>query len=131
MGFSVPTKCRFSKLIRNASGSSPSVSVTQRHRSRLPDVLPGAKTLYHASRIHIERVETMAASHEKTVSLAATKTKIGAPLGQRDAANRMALRIEDHHPIEGPHFPFPNRPGSGYWPRHPCHNEKPHPVFTA
>ena len=76
------------------------VSVTQRHRCRLPDALPRAKTLYHASRIHIERVETMAASHEKTVSLAATKAKIGAPLGQRDAANRLALRIEDHYPIE-------------------------------
>ena len=42
----------------------------------------------------------MAASHEKAVSLAATKAKIGAPLGQRDAANQLALGIEDHHPIE-------------------------------
>ena len=49
MGFPVPTKCRLSRLIRNASGSSPSVSVTQR-RCRLPDVLPGAKTLYNAGR---------------------------------------------------------------------------------
>ena len=59
-----------------------------------------AKTLYRALRIHIERVETMAASHEKTVSLATTKAKIGAPLGQRDAADQLALGIEDHHPIE-------------------------------
>ena len=58
-----------------------------------------AKTLYRALRIHIERVETMAASHEKTVSLATTKAKIGAPLGQRDAADRLAFGIEDHHPI--------------------------------
>ena len=42
----------------------------------------------------------MAASHEKTVSVAAAEAKIGAPLGQRDAANRLALGIEDHHPIE-------------------------------
>jgi hypothetical protein len=85
-------------LIRNASGYSPSVSVTQRLLQTV-DALP-IKTLYRALRIHIERVETMAASHEKTVSLAATKAKIGAPLGQRDAANRLTLRIEDHHPIE-------------------------------
>ena len=64
------------------------------------DALPIAKTLYRALRIHIERVKTMAASHEKTVSLATTKAKIGAPLGKPDAANQLALGIEDHRPIE-------------------------------
>src|SRR5580700_3893571 len=82
-------------------------AVTQRHGCRPRDALPLAKTVYGALRVHIERVETMAASHEKTVSLAATKAKIGAPLGQRDAANRLALRVEDHDPIEigTPHSP--------------------------
>src|SRR3984957_12692627 len=86
---------------------SPSVSVTQRHRCRRCDALPTENTYYRPLRIHIERVETMATSHEKTVSLAATEAKIRAPLGQRDAANRLALGIKDHHPIEvrTPHSP--------------------------
>src|SRR5580658_1073530 len=44
------------------------------------DALPLAMALYGASRVHIERVETMAASHEETVSVAGAEAQIGAPL---------------------------------------------------
>ena len=110
-GFSVPTACRFD-LIRNASGFAFCLRLHKRHRCRRCDALPTAKTLYRALRIHIERVETMATSHEKTVSLAATEAKIRAPLGQRDAANpsvqpsgsKIIATSRSALP------PFPNRP---------------------
>ena len=91
-GFSVPTTCRFEIDPECERFFAFCLGLTQRHRCRRCDALP-IKTLYRALRIHIERLETMAASHEKTVSLATTKAKIGAPLGQRDAADQLALGI--------------------------------------
>src|SRR5262249_59912521 len=47
-----------------------------------------------ALRIHIERIERMACSHEQPIALAATEANIGAALRQRDKADRLAFGIE-------------------------------------
>ena len=83
------------------------LGLTQRHRCRRCDALPTAKTLYRALRIHIERERPWPQAMKRRFLWRLPKAKIGAPLRQRDAANRLALGIEDHHPIEvrAPHSP--------------------------
>src|SRR5260221_913271 len=57
-------------------------------------------TANRALRVDVERIERLAGGHEETVSLQAAEAEIGAALGQRDAADRLPRRREDHHPVE-------------------------------
>src|SRR5260221_7511646 len=57
-------------------------------------------TANRALRIDVERIERLAGGHEETVSLQTAEAKIGAALGQRDAADRLPRRREDHHTVE-------------------------------
>src|SRR5947208_6259880 len=50
-------------------------------------------------RVDIERIERMARRHEQAVAAQSAETKIGAALGQRDLADPLALRAEDHHAV--------------------------------
>src|SRR5271166_4002585 len=52
-----------------------------------------------ALRVHIKRVERLAACHEEAIAAEPAEAEIGAALGQRDAADRLALRREDHDAV--------------------------------
>src|SRR3954469_17642459 len=57
-------------------------------------------TLHGAVRLHVERVERMAARHVEPVVLRTAEAQVRAPLGQTDEADRLALRVEDLDPVE-------------------------------
>src|SRR5882757_10730394 len=52
-----------------------------------------------ALRIHIERIERVARRHEQAVALGGAEAHVGAALGQRDEADRLAGRIEYLHAV--------------------------------
>src|SRR5260370_17236846 len=50
--------------------------------------------------VHIKRVDRLAGGHEQPVAFQAAEAKVGAALGQRDAADQYAVGRVDHHAIE-------------------------------
>src|SRR5271154_3609662 len=62
---------------------------------------PGANlSPQRALRVHIERVDRLARSHEQPVALQAAEAEIGAALGQCDAAYQLAVGRVDHDAVE-------------------------------
>src|SRR6266536_6297194 len=55
--------------------------------------LPWGGTL----RLHLQHVERLARRHEQVIALRAAKRNVGTHLGQADAAEQLALRIEHYH----------------------------------
>src|SRR5437870_3183424 len=51
-----------------------------------------------AARVHVDRIERLAAGHEQAVALGAAETYVGADLGQQDHADALAARREDVNP---------------------------------
>src|SRR5689334_13929363 len=49
---------------------------------------------------HIHRVERLARGHKEPVATAPAKAQIGAALGQRDAADHLAIGCENGHPVQ-------------------------------
>src|SRR5665647_3865611 len=50
--------------------------------------------------IDVEGIDGGAASHEQAVALNAAEAQVGAALGQVDAADELALGVEDGHAVE-------------------------------
>src|SRR5258707_13312637 len=50
--------------------------------------------------VYIERVDRLARGHEQPVALQAAEAKVGAALGQRDAADQHAVGRVDHDAVE-------------------------------
>src|SRR5580698_4949618 len=53
-----------------------------------------------ALRVHIERVDRLARGHEQPVALQPAEADVGAALGQRDAADQLAVGRVDHDTVE-------------------------------
>ena len=70
-------------------------------------IRPQASAGRHASSVHIKCVEGLARRHEEPVELGASEAQIGAALGQPDAADGRAFRIEHEHAVQrvAPHAP--------------------------
>src|SRR5690242_12126527 len=54
----------------------------------------------HALRVDVQRVERVARRHKQAIAMAPAEAEVGAALGQRDVADRLARRIEDAHAVE-------------------------------
>src|SRR6266436_536183 len=68
-------------------------------------ILPS--TAGRALRVHVERIERMARRHEQPVASDAAEAEVGAALGQRNEADRLAGGIENLDPVllGGTHAP--------------------------
>src|ERR1051326_7481021 len=50
--------------------------------------------------VDVDRIERLARRHKEPVATAPAKAQIGAALGQRDAADHLAIGRENGHPVQ-------------------------------
>src|SRR4051794_38979382 len=63
-------------------------------------VVSGALPARDALSGDVQRIDRLAGGHEQAVAPDATEADVGAAFGELDAADRLALWREDHHPVE-------------------------------
>src|SRR6266498_2511577 len=73
--------------------------------AQLPEAWPS--TSESALGVHVHRIERRAAGHEEPVAVGAAEAEVRTALGQVDAADVLAIRVEDRHAVEPllPHAP--------------------------
>src|SRR5713226_2965226 len=77
---------------------SPPASTCSRNKYIVGSVK--ASTSERALGVHVEGIDRRARGHKEPVAIGAAEAEVCAALGQIDAADELAIRVEDRHAIE-------------------------------